>query len=159
MCCRTHVVSAEPDYDLHCTLLTEIIEHLLVPKRKLEKRSFSTGVTVKHLCIPPEYQQWLVIQCLYVVQAEGVDLGVRSMAVRLICTITDRIYAIVALRKKLIKANPNFTVPDTDEAQRSLAKTEDEWEQCRNLFRNTFYSVITTLRGLLRYAMLIVTLL
>lgn len=106
------------------------------------------------MVIPTRYQSLLISQSLYTIQSSGVDIGVRKMAVCVVCSMVERVGLACALRQKIFHHEGLGNSFDRSnllgKELSKFNKMESEWDDCETIYHWLFNSVATTLRRLIR---------
>lgn len=151
---RPRTLSPEPDFDLHMSILSDVLERCLDPSSAKKAYAVSpiTLLSIDQMLIPASHQQMLLMQSLFIIGSPGIDMGVRKLGVRLLCILVERIGRAAGLRQKLQDKLGTHLNQSNQSMKEKLMfeKMEFEWRECQILLKMFIYSVITSIRHLLK---------
>lgn len=107
-------------------------------------------MTPDQMVIPASNQQLILLQCLSIIGTSAMDAAVRKMAVRVLCSVIERVGRASSLRRKLAAADQLETSSGGQTDETSKAKIEEEWSECHQLMKWLMYSMMTSLRNFLK---------
>lgn len=147
------MLSPEPDFDLHMAVLAELLEKCLDPftSRKTATEAKVPQTLLSEMIIPSSCQKFIILQSLFIAGTPGSDIGLRRMAIRVICAIIERIGRASKLRQSLNgKLGSDAHHPQCEKEEFMFQKMELEWQECHSLIKILMYSVMTTIRLLIK---------